>query len=102
MKETDYGQFLRQSGLKNTRKRAAILAILEDSAQPISAERVYCRLKEMDMEADLSTVYRNLEAMTAKDIVTKINIGRRTTAPSSSFAASRTATISSAWAARRY
>lgn len=74
MKDKDYGECLRQNGLKNTKRRAAILDILEKSSQPICAERVYKGLKELDVDADLSTVYRNLDAMTEKGIVTKINI----------------------------
>jgi Fur family ferric uptake transcriptional regulator len=41
MKNTDYGDNLKQSGLKNTKRRIAILDILEQSDQPIAAEQVF-------------------------------------------------------------
>lgn len=74
MEYKDYGDCLRQSGLKNTKRRSAILEILQESEQPISAEKIYCGLGERQIAADLSTVYRNLDAMGAKGLVTKIDI----------------------------
>ena len=70
----DFGDDLRRSGLKNTKHRTAILDILEKSEQPLAAEQVFLELKEKDISANLSTVYRTLESLTDKNMVTKLNI----------------------------
>lgn len=65
---------LKSSGLKNTKSRKAILEILIGSEQPISAEQIFLALKEKDVKTNLSTVYRTLESLESKDLITKISI----------------------------
>jgi Fur family ferric uptake transcriptional regulator len=65
---------LKQSGLKNTRCRAAILYILAQSEQPITADRLFQELSERKLTLSFSTVYRTLEALVDKDLVTKLTI----------------------------
>jgi Fur family ferric uptake transcriptional regulator len=65
---------LRRCGLKSTRQRVAILDILSRSAEPVSAEQVFMRLKQEEVPANLSTVYRTLEVMADKDLAAKLNI----------------------------
>jgi len=65
---------LKSSGLKTTKSRKAILDILIRSDQPIAAEQIFRTLKEEQININLSTVYRTLESLENKDLVTKISI----------------------------
>lgn len=59
------------SSLKNTKQRAAILALLDASREPVSAEELYEKMKDEFPTLAISTVYRNLERFTALGIVEK-------------------------------
>ena len=74
MDATNFSEDLKQSGLKKTKHRIAILDILEKSKQPISADDIFLKLTEKEMATNLSTVYRILETLTDKSLVTKLNI----------------------------
>jgi Fur family ferric uptake transcriptional regulator len=65
---------LKNSGLKTTKSRKAILDILIKSNQPMAAEEIFLALKEEQLTINLSTVYRTLESLENKDLVTKISI----------------------------
>lgn len=65
---------LKNSGLKTTKSRKAILAILIRSNQPMAAEEIFLALKEEQLTINLSTVYRTLESLVNKDLVSKISI----------------------------
>lgn len=67
---------LKYNGLKITKQRIAILDILEKSEQPISAEQIYIILLDENISVSLSTVYRTLDVMTEKNMVTKITISQ--------------------------
>ncbi len=61
---------LKSANLKTTKKRMLILSILEDSSSPLSSEDILRQTsKEIDM--NLSTVYRTLNALTSKGILIK-------------------------------
>ncbi len=70
----DFGDELKRCGLKSTKQRVAILEILSRSAEPVSAEQVFIELQRKEVAANLSTVYRTLEAMADKDLAVKLNI----------------------------
>lgn len=70
----EYEERLKNSGLKNTKSRKAILDILLQSNQPMAAEQLFLALKEKNIDINLSTVYRTLESLESKDLVTKISI----------------------------
>lgn len=72
--KTDYADDLKAGGLKKTRHRTAILDILDQSDQPVNAEQVYLKLKEENVSINLSTVYRILDALAVKNIVTKLSL----------------------------
>ncbi|NLL46168.1 MAG: transcriptional repressor [Clostridiales bacterium] len=74
MKDMNFGRDLARKGLRNTKHRAAILSILEQSEQPLTAEQVFLELKERGEPANLSTVYRVLDVFTDKRMVKKLNI----------------------------
>ena len=61
--------------MKNTRQRAAILRVLEESAEPLSAEEVYSRLCGEEPTMALSTVYRNLERFCAENLLHRDTFG---------------------------
>ena len=67
-------ELLKESGLKNTRQRKAILDILSSSQQPLAAEDVFFMLKQNQIDANLSTVYRSLEIMSNKNVVRKVSV----------------------------
>lgn len=57
--------------LKNTKQRVAIMEILAHSAEPVSAEDIFARLKDEYPNLALSTVYRNLECFAINAIINK-------------------------------
>ncbi len=57
--------------MKNTKQRAAILQVLEENADPMSAEEVYQALHGREPSLALSTVYRNLERFAEEAILLK-------------------------------
>lgn len=65
---------LKSSGLKTTKSRKAILDILIRSDQPMAVEQIFLILKEEQIDINLSTVYRTLETLENKELVTKISI----------------------------
>nr|WP_315020881.1 transcriptional repressor [uncultured Aminipila sp.] len=65
---------LKESGLKNTKHRTTILELLEEVKQPVTAEQIYCQLKEKNISINLSTVYRTLETLSVKDLVLKHSV----------------------------
>ncbi len=69
-----YEDELKKSGLKITKSRKAIIDMLVQSSHPITAEQIYLELKENEVEINLSTIYRTLEVLVDKRLVTKLNI----------------------------
>lgn len=61
---------LKEKGLKKTKHRLAILKIFKASNQPLSADEVFKKLK--NSEINLSTIYRNLELLAEKEILNKL------------------------------
>lgn len=75
MHETgSYSNILKREGLKNTKHRNAILEVLENNDQPITAEHIFLELKEKKTSINLSSVYRILESLVSKGLVIKSNI----------------------------
>ena len=70
----EYEEKLNKSGLKTTKSRKAILDILIKSNQPMAAEQIFLVLKEEQININMSTVYRTLEALENINMVTKISI----------------------------
>lgn len=68
----DFQNILRNSPLKVTPKRLAILDILADAPTYLGAEDIRKRLKERFTSMGLPTVYRNLESLTNENIIIKI------------------------------
>lgn len=60
---------LKQAGLKSTKPRIDILKILEHANNPLTAEEIFSRLNNKDI--NLSTVYRTLNTFKENNIVKK-------------------------------
>jgi Fur family ferric uptake transcriptional regulator len=50
---------------RNTRQRAEVIALLEESDEFRTAQRLYAELRARDVAVGLTTVYRTLQAMVA-------------------------------------
>lgn len=71
---SDTETMLKESGLKSTKQRIAILEILKKKELPLAAEDVYIELKRMNVPANLSTVYRTLETMSEHGLIQKFGL----------------------------
>lgn len=67
-------ELLKKSGLKVTRQREAILAILLSSPAHLTAEDIYLHLKTDGRDFGLSTVYRTLSSLEENHIVEKTDL----------------------------
>jgi len=72
--KTDHRADLRQKGLKNTKRRMAILEILEKQTQPVAAEQIFMELNRYDLSTSMSTVYRELDSLVNNNLALKIKI----------------------------
>ena len=70
MISVDLNKILSDTGLKCTKQRLQVLDILENAPSPLSAENIYEKVSEMS----LSTVYRTLEKLCEKNIISKHTI----------------------------
>ncbi|OYP11299.1 transcriptional repressor, partial [Lachnotalea glycerini] len=61
---------LKSADLKQTKKRTIIITILENAAAPLTAEEIM-ELSSKELKMSFSTVYRALNALADKNIVTK-------------------------------
>ncbi|MTI61519.1 MAG: transcriptional repressor [Firmicutes bacterium] len=65
----DWENFLKEKGIRVTRQRIAILEVLDNSSKPISARGIFDELAAKYPSIRLSTIYRNLNHFTAKNMV---------------------------------
>ena len=63
-------ELLSGAGLKRTRQREAVLAALSDADKPLTAEEIY----EQSGNMALSTIYRTIERLREKGIITSTTI----------------------------
>ncbi|MDI6619461.1 MAG: transcriptional repressor [Clostridiales bacterium] len=66
-----YKELFENMGIKNTKQREIIFDVLSKSDVPITADELFIKLKDMDTSINLSTIYRNLDMMCDKGIITK-------------------------------
>ena len=75
MQENDtYKGLLQSNGLKNTKRRNLILEKLATLEQPITVDQLFWELKRNDISINISTVYRILETLASKHLITKTNV----------------------------
>lgn len=67
----DIENLLKENNLKVTKHRRLILQKLEEANEPVTAEMISCSIKNSPDEMDLSTIYRNLNALVEKNILLK-------------------------------
>lgn len=72
--DNDYKEVLKKEGIKNTKRRNAIMAILEKAETPLTVDEIFMALKNDHTSIWLSTVYRTVEMLTEKEIVIKSTI----------------------------
>jgi Fur family ferric uptake transcriptional regulator len=74
-KLTDWQGRIRQVGHRMTAGRKAILGVLAGSPKHLSAEDIYRKIHSTNPSVGLSTVYRTLELLVNKSMVSKIDFG---------------------------
>jgi Fur family ferric uptake transcriptional regulator len=68
---------LQQQGYRLTLARSAVLKVLGNTAQHLSAEEVYRRVSKVYTNIGLATVYRTLELLNQLGIILKFDFGER-------------------------
>jgi Fur family transcriptional regulator, ferric uptake regulator len=71
----DITQYLKENNLKATKPRIKILEVICSSSISLSAMDIYEILNGQNVEVDLSTVYRTLDALFSHEIVDKFDLG---------------------------
>jgi Fur family ferric uptake transcriptional regulator len=66
-------KILQENGLKATKSRVALIALLEKVDQPVDAHHIFHQLKDTKIAVDLATVYRILEKFLSLGIVKQID-----------------------------
>lgn len=67
-------QNLWPAGIKRTRQREGVIAVLEHTDKPLSAADICAKMEKSGDGAWLSTVYRILELFVKKGIILKTNV----------------------------
>ena len=65
---------LHNENLRNTKHRNFILEVIEGNKYPLSVEAIFLKLREQGVSINISTVYRALEALVMKGLITKTNL----------------------------
>lgn len=71
----DTRDFLRKSNIKITKSRVHIFDLLVINNNAITADFIYYKLKDNNIDIDISTIYRNLELFNSKGIIEKFDLG---------------------------
>lgn len=62
---------LEEHGLKNTKQRNLVLDEIKASEQPLTVEQIFLSIQMNHADISLSTVYRTIETLCEKGIITK-------------------------------
>lgn len=68
----DIGRLLKEHGLKVTPQRRAILTVMQGTKGFISAQELFVEVKNILPGTNFSTIYRNLEALLAREILCSV------------------------------
>lgn len=68
-------KWLKDNGLKSTKQRAAMISILLEATGPMDAEGILEKMKTLFTHCNLSTIYRNMEIMIQRRLVTESRMG---------------------------
>jgi len=75
--ETDSPKILSRLNLKKTPKRLALLDILINEPAYLSPEEIWVKMKKQFGKIGLPTVYRNLEELSKRNIISKVTHSNR-------------------------
>jgi len=75
LRRIDNKEIFSKHGIKNTKQRNVILDILKNTDSPITAEEIFIRSQDSNVNMNFSTVYRILNTFVLKDIAIKTSIG---------------------------
>jgi Fur family ferric uptake transcriptional regulator len=67
-------EYFLSKGLKNTKNRNFLFAVLENTEVPLTAEDIYLKLREKGVSINLSTVYRILDVFVSKELITRSSL----------------------------
>lgn len=70
----DVQQVFQKNGIKITRQREELIKLLQDLAQPMTAEDLFLLVKERYPEICLATIYRNLDLFVHKKLVRQLQL----------------------------
>ncbi|MBP7176419.1 MAG: transcriptional repressor [Thermoclostridium sp.] len=72
--ELGYREMLAAKGLKQTKTRALVLAILDQAPNPMTADDIFLELKRNEPSINLSTVYRTLDTLVKRSLIIKTTL----------------------------
>lgn len=75
--EERYHRLLKTQGLKKTKARLAVLAVLDSAHRPRSVDSIHQDASRLEL-MDRVTVYRTLEAFHRSGLVERVRVGGRT------------------------
>ncbi len=71
----EFKKILREKGMKITRQRLVVLEVLaRSSAEHLTAEEIYERVKVEDPDIGLATVYRTVQLLLELELIDRINL----------------------------
>lgn len=70
-KEAECSRLLRAKAIRTTRQRMSVLTTLIGSDTPLTAEEIYVRVRERCPSVSFSTIYRVLDTLCEKNVLTK-------------------------------
>ncbi len=68
---------LKENGLKTTKQRLILMGVLLSANAPMSAEMILEKMKSTFTACNLSTVYRNMEILLAREVIHEITIDQK-------------------------
>lgn len=68
-------QLLQESGLKSTEARIALLNLLDKEDNPLDVFSIAENLRSSGVEVDQATIYRILDVLTQKGLISKLEFG---------------------------
>lgn len=71
----EHKKLLQESGLKSTSARVALLSLLDHEDNPLDALSISKSLNEKGESIDQATVYRILDLLTDKGLITRLEFG---------------------------
>lgn len=71
----EHKKLLQESGLKSTSARVALLSLLDREDNPLDALSISKSLNEKGESIDQATVYRILDLLTDKGLITRLEFG---------------------------